>query len=70
LSDAVECQSGAGYAERPKALVWQGQRLVVQQVLDRWRLPQGSGFRVLTCDGQVFELFYDELDDGWQVVQP
>ena len=66
----VECHSGYTYAERPIALRWEGRRLAIEAIDARWRLPRGHGFRVRTEDGQIFELFYGELDDEWQVHQP
>lgn len=63
----VECYSGATYAERPVAVHWQGQRLVVEQVLRSWRTPQGPGFDVVVADGRKFHLSYDEPSDTWHV---
>jgi hypothetical protein len=65
--DPVECHSGYEYAERPTALYWEGDRLEVAEILDRWRIPGAHCFRVRTGDGQVFELFYGELYDEWRV---
>jgi hypothetical protein len=70
MSDLVECHSGYEYGERPMALVWQGQRLEITEILDRWRIPAGKCFRVRTKDEQVFELFYAELSDEWRIHQP
>lgn len=66
----VECHSGYTYGERPIALHWEGERLLIQQIEARWRIPGGPGFRVRTEDGQVFELFYAEQPDEWQIRQP
>ncbi|HEY9089374.1 MAG TPA: hypothetical protein VIO36_14480 [Anaerolineaceae bacterium] len=65
--DPVECHSGYEYAERPTALYWEGDRLEVAEILDRWRIPGAHCFRVRTADEQVFELFYGELYDEWRV---
>lgn len=67
MKQVVECYSGATYAERPVAVHWQGQRLVVEQVLRSWRTPQGPGFDVVFADGRKFHLSYDEPSDTWQV---
>jgi len=61
----VECYSGSEYAEYPRALYWQGQRLEVLKVLQRRRTPSGKAFRVEVADGQVFDLFYDEMSQAW-----
>ena len=63
----VECYSGATYAERPVAVHWQGQRLVVEEMLRSWRTPQGPGFHVVVADGRKFHLAFDEQYDTWQV---
>lgn len=67
VSDLVECHSGCEYAERPVALHWEGERLQVEIVEDRWRIPGGKCFRVRTTDGRRFELFYGELYDEWRI---
>jgi hypothetical protein len=67
VSFQVECHSGFEYAERPMALIQDGQRLEVEVVEDRWRIPGGKCFRVLVKDGRRFELFYGELYDEWRV---
>jgi hypothetical protein len=65
--DLVECHSGYTYAERPVALRWQGERLEISDVEQRWRIPGGLRFRVTVKDGRVFELFYGELYDEWRI---
>jgi hypothetical protein len=67
MKDPVECHSGYEYAERPTALYWQGERLEVELIEDRWRIPGGKGFRVRVFGGQRFELFYGELYDEWRI---
>jgi hypothetical protein len=66
----VECRSDSEYAERPVALYWQEQRLVIAEILSRWRTPAGKGFRVRTADEQIFELIYNEIAADWQIQQP
>jgi hypothetical protein len=63
MTDIVECHSGSTYAERPTALTWQGQRLIVAEILSQGRTPQVKWFRVRTADGQVFELSCSEVTD-------
>lgn len=70
MAEIVECYSGSEYAERPVALYWQGVRLEVAAVEAQERIPGGKRFRVRTTGGQVFELFYGELDDEWHIHQP
>ena len=66
----VICRSDSSYAERPVALLWQERQLAIIAILDRWRTPQGKGFRVVAGDDEIFELFYDEYKDHWSVRQP
>ena len=69
MQELVECHAGYKYAERPLALQWQGERLPVVEILNQWRDPDGAGFRVLTGDGQLFELFFREFSDKWLINQ-
>lgn len=63
----VECYSGASYAERPTALIWEGQRLVIAEIERHWREPTGPAFHVHTLDGRRFEVRYDESKDRWSI---
>lgn len=67
LEPVVECYSGSAYAERPIALLWEGQRLEITGVEERWRNPQELCFRVHTRDNRRFELFYNELKAIWKI---
>jgi hypothetical protein len=68
LAPTVECHSGYDYAGRPLALHWQGGRLVISEVENAWRSPEGKCFRVRTEDGRRFELVYNEQNDEWRVI--
>jgi hypothetical protein len=67
MIDLVECHSDFEYAERPTALYWQGQHLVITRVLESRRMPEGKAFRVITQDDRVFELIYMEALDEWRI---
>jgi len=67
MDDLIECYSGSGYGERPRAFTWQGHRLEVAEVLERRRAPEGKVFRVRSSEGQLFELFYQEDSDEWRI---
>jgi hypothetical protein len=67
MAEQVECRSEIAYAERPVALIWEGRRLLVSEVLLSARVPEGVRFRVRTEDEQVFELVYDQARDTWLV---
>lgn len=62
---AVECYSGARYAERPVAFTWRGKRLVVTSVERAWQTPDGPAFTIRTADGRRFELAYTSSNDQW-----
>jgi hypothetical protein len=64
----VECYSGHTYAQEPRAFVWQGRRHVVQKVERAWRTPEGPHFRVVTDDGDHYELAYKEQADTWSLI--
>ena len=70
LSALVECYSGYQYAQRPAAFYWQGQRKLVEVILDQWLTPATRSFRVITQDQQIFELHFRFDSDDWEVMQP
>ena len=70
VAPRVECRSEFAYAEKPVAVHWQGERLVVTAILEQARTPDGRSFRVRTDAGQEFELIYLEAADDWQIRQP
>ena len=63
----VECYAGYRYPERPRVLLWEGERVEVEEVERQWRTPSGPTFRVHTSDGRRFALTYDEIADTWNV---
>jgi hypothetical protein len=65
--ELVECHSGTAYGERPTALHWEGERLLVEEIEARWRFPEGRRFRVRVDDGRVFMLDYVEPRDEWRI---
>lgn len=70
MSDQVACHAGYAYAERPQAFHWEGQRHKVERVLAQAIRPEGKWFRVLSGDGQIFELLYSPFLDRWEIWQP
>jgi len=70
----VECYSGYKANERPTAFTYQGRRLEISEIIDRWyeggidaSRPRIDYFKVKTSDGQVFLLRYLSLFDAWSV---
>ncbi len=66
-SKKVEAHSGYTYGERPIALHWEGERMIVAAVVSRWRDPSGIGYRVRTEDDRIFDLYYDETSGEWSI---
>ena len=64
----VQCRSEFSYPQEPTRFYWQGQWLEIERILNRWRSPQELGFRVMTTTQTVFELYYQESNDIWQIV--
>ena len=65
--EQVECHSGTTYGERPIALYWEGEKLLIIEIEARWRLPDGRRFRVRVEDERIFELYYTEQADEWRI---
>lgn len=68
-SARVECYSGHTYPQEPRIVAWQGRRLAVTRIVQRWRTPEGPAFSVETEQGLPLELQYNELEDLW-TIQP
>jgi hypothetical protein len=56
----VECYAGSRYPERPRALLWERERMALEEVERQWRTPRGLVFIVRTVGGRRFRLTYDE----------
>ena len=75
MNELVECYSGSAYADKPTALTWQGQRLIITEILSQGRTPQKKWFQVRTADGLIFELSCLEIyaenqsEHEWQIHQ-
>jgi hypothetical protein len=67
MAELVECRSDLDFADTPLALLWEGQRLKIIEIMARWRTPQGKGFRIKAASSQLFELFYDEVNEEWYI---
>jgi len=65
----VSCYSGYMYAEEPRSFVWQGEQFDIKSVQRRWHEPGRRVFRVVTEDGKLFELCYNEASDRWSAIE-
>ena len=68
-SGIVECRSEYEYAQRPLALIWEGERLEIISIINSQRAPEGKRVRVQTIDENIFDLTYSELDDNWKILK-
>jgi hypothetical protein len=66
---SVKCYSGYLYAEEPRSFVWQESELEIESVEEGWQEPGKRLFRVVTHDGRLFELCYNETTDRWSAVE-
>ena len=67
MNEVVECYAGYRYPERPRAFLWEGDRVTVEEVERQWHAPSGPTFHVRTTDGRCFTLAYEEAADEWSV---
>jgi hypothetical protein len=65
----VKCHSGFIYADEPRSLIWQEKELGIKSVEKAWNEPGRRIFRVVTEDGRLFELCYNEQTDRWSAVE-
>ena len=65
MDTIVKCYSGYLYAEEPRSFVWQQEELRIKSVDKAWQEPGKRLFRVVTEDGRLFELCYNETIDRW-----
>jgi hypothetical protein len=66
---SVRCYSGYLYAQQPRSFVWQQSELEVESVQAAWQEPGKRLFRVVTHDGRLFELCYNEPTDRWSAIE-
>jgi hypothetical protein len=67
MVELVVCRSESEYPERPVSFYWNGQELMIQSIVSRWRTPEGKWFLVLAENDEVFTLIYNEISDEWSV---
>jgi len=63
----VDCISSSTYAERPIGFIWGESYLRIREIIARWRTPDEQCFRILTANGERFELRYNFHTDQWQI---
>lgn len=65
----VKCYSGYLYAEQPRSFVWQEKEYTIKSIRNAWQEPGKRLFRVVTEDGRLFELCYNQTFDQWSAVE-
>ncbi len=63
----VECYAGHRGEETPRALAFDGRRVEVAEVLDRWLSPDHRYFKVAGDDGARYILRHDVATGRWRV---
>jgi hypothetical protein len=63
----VECRSEFTYAQRPIRFQWQDNWLEVESILEQWKSPHSNCFKVMSTTKVIYELYYLEDRDIWQV---
>ena len=66
---SVKCYSGYLYAEQPRSFIWQESELEIESIEEAWQEPGRRLFRVVTRDGRLFELCYNEATDRWSAIE-
>jgi len=63
----VECYSGYRAEERPLAFHVEGERRVVDRVIDAWAGEDHNYFKLLADDRKVYLIRYDRAEDFWSL---
>lgn len=56
----VNRYSGDCYAQVPRSFIWQRKGLGIKSVEEAWQDPARTLFKVVTQNGRLFELCYNE----------
>jgi hypothetical protein len=68
VSITVECYAGSKAEEYPLRFQLDGRTHEVKSTEDRWLTPGCRCFKVLTEDGNVYVLQYEEVLDTWNLL--
>ncbi len=67
---AVRCMAGYRADERPLSFLVDDREIEIFTIVESWREPDYSYFRVKTKDDRVYDLRRHEYEDYWQVREP
>jgi hypothetical protein len=65
----VKCYSGYIYAQEPQSFIWQGEENRIKSIEKAWQEPGKRLFKVVTENGKLFELCYNETNDQWSAFE-
>ncbi len=61
----VSCYSGYKADERPINFTFRGQKLTVEEIIDRWYGINVSYFKILANDQKIYLIKYDHDEELW-----
>jgi hypothetical protein len=61
----VEFYSGYKADEKPISFIIDGNKFMVEKIIDQWRNPEFEYFKVLADDGKAYLLRNDERKGEW-----
>lgn len=65
----MNCYSGYTYAERPESFLWQGTKHEVNKIEKEWQEPGEKHFQIHTKDNKLFNLYYNEAEKEWSLIE-
>ena len=65
----VTCNAGYSGCDYPKAFLWHGNRLAVQQITKEWREPGTKNYLVTTDNSDYFKLVFFETSGSWSILE-
>lgn len=67
MSIRVECYAGYRGEQEPRAFVFEGQRVEIADVIDRWLAPDHRYFKVKDANGRLYILRHDTESGEWAI---
>jgi len=64
----VDAYTGYKANQRPLAFSLGEKRMGIEKILDQWRGPDHTYFKVVADDANTYILRYSEADDHWDLV--
>lgn len=67
LSVRVECYAGYRGEESPRRFFLKSREIVVEEIVDRWLVPDHRSFKVRTDEGDISIIRHDVTLDRWEL---